>query len=207
MKKKNLIIVMLVVTAVLFLVLCLYLTQQSERYELSHDTETILINPGVIDGYTDTIRKGIQRIESNSHELMNISFVYPDEVGYGSSPAAEIFNSSGGGVIPILDFNIEGWKDYAQTGNRPIFSISNNVSGSKSNKAELIIIYPGIFENVCQYINEYKNIPYPQNATLINLLPFPQESSEEKILALTYKSACIKLPDGKNYYYDVLVER
>ncbi len=179
----------------------------NKKKDLGHDIDVTLINPSIFDIYTHTIQMGIRRVTVNSVNLKEISFSYPDELGFGDKPSLEVFNPSGGGVTPVLNFNAVGWKEYASAGNRPIFSLSNRVIGSKSNKTELIVIYPGIFENVCRYINEYKRNSSSIDLMQLKLLPFPYEPEESSISTLSYKSACVRLPDGKNYYYDVLVER
>ena len=201
-------------TSLLIIFMFAYLSLgKSKKEEFLPNKNPELVNYFAPRQYIKSLMPGIERIKIkqnlNDIPVEKLNFYWPKDSAYNADPAFGVYNPLGGQVTPPNE-NVDGaWKAISKN-KRLIYSISNKVIGVGTNKTELIAILADVSRESCEALNrnDYANrndkIP---KVSFLNLTPLPLESNESDVVVLERRSACVQLPDGKNYYYDVLVDR
>ncbi|MGZ9107261.1 MAG: hypothetical protein ACXW4B_00370 [Micavibrio sp.] len=136
------------------------------------------------------IRVGINKIYKDQGlkeaDLNSIDF---SEHATGDS-ARNIFHAEGGGVIrSSLPF---------------IFTLGNKISGSGSEKSDLIILLKKPDTEYCVYLqqNTKGSSEIPDLTQSPSLIPHPQEPKENEVVEFpSTPFGCVNTPEGLFYYY------
>lgn len=194
------------------------------------DRETLIIKTSEVQRYAAEIERAVQFIMQNGKiSESDIRFAHPDNnADYGdlsadTDPSDQVFSPSGGGAA--FRAPPEGIND----GSSWEFLGTTHLPGVGSDKADLIMILPGVTAAFCDRINELNNqtaVPvdkvdclYPgaagrfDNGTQFSAVPNTvDESTFEQDptinAARTAIEACVICSaDSKRYYYHVLMAR
>lgn len=123
-----------------------------------------------------------------------------------------IFSSEGGQVFPINHLKDQSyWGEFVK-GDHLIFTLGNKVIGIGTEQSDLLVAFPEVTDIMCQMLNKRVGVGNEPSEKIpeiprLNLTPHPKIDQAKNIVDLQNPKACVRLPDGKNYYYEVLVER
>jgi len=152
------------------------------------------------------VKRTILRNKMTIEDVYKLDFSEPGTEGYGVNPEYGVFHPLGGGSVYHKDMSIN-FKEYADDP-KFIFTVGNRVSGMGTDKSDLIMVFPHIYEAICKRIHQeygpegHVKMDIPVLEGDINLMKFSQVPPESEIATLPeQKFGCVRTPSGLNYYY------
>ncbi|MEM6781719.1 MAG: hypothetical protein AAF569_07645 [Pseudomonadota bacterium] len=132
------------------------------------DREELILKASQVRAYAAELERGVSFVLRNAHSETEISFAHPNHSSaygtYGTTPTAEVFHPSGGGVE---------WRDNdtdIQTQDEDwIFNARNRVeevgqnSGGGPDTTELIAFLPYVTQDFCIAVNESVGVTNPSD--------------------------------------------
>lgn len=181
-----------------------------KNVEMGIPPERNFINIGGLGQYLYSVENAVKRTmlinKMTIEDIYKLDFSEPGTEGYGVEPEYGVFHPQGGRSIYYKDMSIN-FKEYADDP-QFIFIVGNRVSGMGTDKSDLIMFFPHIYEDICKRIHqEYgpeghvkMNIPVLEGD--INLVKFSQAPHESEIVTLPEQNfGCVRTPSGLHYYY------
>ena len=131
----------------------------NKKKDLGHDIDGTLVNPGVFTIHTESIKRGMLRIQlklklKSLVPVEQLDFSMDDNELNGADPRYKVFSPEGGNIFPINHLKDNDYWGKFVKGDHLIFTLGNRVRGVGSDLPELIVVFPEVTDVMCRLLNK-----------------------------------------------------
>lgn len=212
-----------ILIAVALLAALVFAVAQSSRTSATALTEEQqrLLATEILD-YSQSVKNAVAQLRLRGTSFVQLSFAKPGDAGYNTTPAHEIFNTQGGGIVyqdvrPEAQIAATAW----------VFAANNEIDDVGTTCAaagcvDLLMILPAVRRDTCIKINDFLGITGPTDeppldSSIDTLTPFTGTPTYDDTIGdeagstevRGKQAGCVKetAPPGEYHFYQVLEAR